>query len=191
VYACYPDRIRANDKKNTDSIKLLLLQLPAGDTCIRNTGSWFVNHYDDAPEQNCIYGRGSVPQIAKHDTDLAMIPVKPLADEQLYEFSCWFLLGTENYRSPYFKVDLLDMNHQLLRSHDALTKESTDNHGDWYRCALFFNMPANCRFVRIHLVNDPDNSYKYMDELMLKPADALIISKSASGRALVNNHLLE
>jgi hypothetical protein len=40
------------------------------------------------------------------------------------------------------------------------------------------------------VLNEPNPSYKAMDEVMLRPAAALIVSKDADGSVMANNHLL-
>ena len=190
VYACYPDRIIANDKKYADSIKEIIPYLKNGDTCIKCVDIWYVNHFDSGNTKDVFFGKGAIPQIMQHETVVANIPVKPRPANTQYEFSCWFLLGNENYRSPYFKLDLLDASGNVINTIEVMTKESTDNNGLWFRAYKFFSIPSNCNAVRCRLINDPDNAYKVMDEMQLRPVDAVIISKSANGRIMVNNHLL-
>lgn len=191
VYACYPDRILANDKKNTDSMAAIAATLRPGDTCIGSTAKWFVKHYDQEKAGERFFGTGAMPQIMVHDTVITEFPVDNRPVEQPYEFSCWFLLGDQNYRSPYFKLYFLDNAGNEMSNQDVLTKESTDNRGLWFRAALYFSIPPNCSTIRCKLCNDPDNAYRIMDELLLRPVDALIISKSVDGKVLVNNHLLQ
>jgi hypothetical protein len=188
VFACYPARIRANDKMKADSICAILPSIRDGDTCVKYTGPWYVNHFDTGKAGNILFGGGALPEIKQFETAVAQIPLKPVYDKQVYEFSCWFLLGSEDYSSPYFKLDILDGMGNVISTTDVLTKESTDNHGLWFRAQAFVSIPANCTVVKCRLFNEPDNTYKVMDELMLRPADAVIISK-AKGRTMVNNHL--
>ena len=190
VYACYPARIQAMDKHYTDSVRAMLPYLKVGDTCIACTGSWYINHFDSIPIRPPFFSKGAQPQIKDFETVITTIPVKPASDNQPYEFSCWFLLGDENYRSPFFKLDLLDDKGNTIRTEDVLTKESTDNRGLWFRSLLFFTIPSKCTAIRCRLRNEPDNTYKVMDEMQLRPIGALIISKSAEGSVMVNNHLL-
>jgi hypothetical protein len=188
VYACYPDRLRANDKKYADSITMLLPYLHTGDTCVRNTGTWYLDHFDSGNEPVKFFGSGAKSQIMQFSTIIASVPVPQHAADQIYEFSCWFLLGDENYRSPYFRIECQDSADHNISVYNALTKESTDNHSLWFRDYAFFPVPARCAFIRCTLMNDPNNTYKVMDELMLRPANSIIISKAADGRIMVNNH---
>lgn len=190
VYACYPDRIKANDKKYTDSIKAVIVFLKNKDTCISCSGTWFVNHFDTATAQGKFFGAGAIPQITQFETVVANVPITSRPANGQYEFSCWFLLSDENYKSPYFKLDLQDPAGNVLQTLDVLTKEGTDNDGLWFRANKFFYIPPNCGNIRCRLFNEPDNTYKIMDELLLRPTDALIISRSVDGAVMVNNHLL-
>ena len=190
AYACYPDRIKANDKKYADSIRAMIPYLKNSDTCLRCSGTWYVNHFDEDKAPEKFFGNGAASQIMEHETIVANIPMKPGDAHMQYEFSCWFLLGDENYRSPYFKLDMMDVKGNVISSTDILTKESTDNKGLWFRCSGFVVISDNCASIRCRLFNDPDNAYKIMDELVLRPVDAVIISGSANGEVMVNNHLL-
>ncbi len=190
VYACYPERIIANDRLLADSVKTISANLKSGDTCIGCGGSWFVNHFDTTAAEECFFGKGAVPQIMQFETVVADIPVTSLPANGQYEFSCWFLLGDENYKSPYLKLDMLDSTGKALQTVDVLTKESTDNKGLWFRAYNFFTVPPGCSRIMCRLFNEPDNTYKIMDELLLRPSGALIISKSANGTLMANNHLL-
>ena len=191
VYACYPSRIKANDKKRADSIRALLPYIGVGDTCIRNTGSWYIEHFNSSKAAPAFFGAGAAPYSPQVFTVLATIPVKPVVDSALYELSCWFLTPADDFKSPCLNVELLDSTGKVISVFDGPAKESTDNHGLWLRDYLLFHIPSRCKSVRLRVVNDPEKSYKVMDELMLRPVDALIISKDDAGNIMVNNHLFQ
>jgi len=46
-----------------------------------------------------------------------------------------------------------------------------------------------CKRIRCKTENDPAPSYLSLDEMMMRPADAIIMSKTTSGKAMVNNHI--
>ncbi len=190
VYACYPDRIKANDKKYGDSIKAMIPFLGYRDTCLRCSGTWYVNHFDSVKTKDKFFGNGAQPQIMQLETVIADIPIKSRPANGQYEFSCWFLLGDENYRSPFFKLEFRDASGNIISKTDVLTKESTDNKGLWFRAYKFFTVPPECTSIKCVLYNEPDETYKIMDELLLRPVDALIISRYQDGAIMVNNHLL-
>ncbi len=92
VYACYPARIVANDKKHADDIAGFLLNMDVGDTRAFCTSSCYLEHYG-AFDRDAFWGRRSLPRIAGNDSVVATIPIHIGPDSVLYEFSCWFLLS--------------------------------------------------------------------------------------------------
>lgn len=191
VYACYPGRIKANDKKYKDSVAALVSQLRVGDTCIGSRGSWYINHFDGDKAPQHFFGAGARGYQNIDSTLLETIALKPASDHQWYEFSCWFLLPASDYKSPSFLLVWLDKSGNELGRYETYTKESTDNSGMWFRNQYYFAMPAGCTAIRCWLKNIPADSYLAMDELMLRPADALIVSKMVAGEVMVNNHLFK
>jgi len=189
IYACYPDRIKANDKQNADSVSAILPYMHSEDSCIHDKGSWYVQHFDSLKSDARLFGNGAISIAHKDSTIIATIPVKPVGDSQQYEFSCWFLLDDKDYTSPYVNLQCLDSTGKVVFTIDAITRYSVDNKGMWFRASLYFYLKPQYRHVRCVIVNDPDPTYKYADELLLRPADAIIISKSKDGEVMVNNHL--
>jgi hypothetical protein len=187
VYACYPDRLAANDKKHADMINNLLPQLPVGDTCLANKGTWYVEHFDNNATTH-LFGKGAVKEINIEDTLIASIPITNAADSQRYEFSCWVLLDDKDYSSPDFTLRFYNKGGVQLDTCLVQTINSVDSYHMWFRTSRYFNMPPGCTMVKCTLNRVKKHSYHYMDELMLRPADALIISKDANGRVMVNNH---
>jgi len=191
VYACYPDRIRQNDDRMRDSVNALLAGIPAGtDTCIGVPGSFYINHFDTGQGRPVLSGTGAFNEVNEDVIHLLTVPVSSNDDSgRLYELSCWYLLDNDDYRSPYITLEFLDSAGNKTGVTDMLTKESTDSRGMWFRGYLYFNMPAGCRSIKMMLYNERQKSYKVLDELLLRPADALIISRSKEGQIMVNNHL--
>ena len=192
IYACYPDRLLANYKRYTDSIKLIAANIPANtDSCIINKGPWYIKHYDVGMKGAPFFGAGACYHINTKDSIVADFPVNTSMDSQLYELSCWFLLENKNFASPYFIIRVFDQNNNQVGFYDAVTKESVDNDGMWFRTNRFFYIKPDCARVELTLWDDPYFSYLSMDELMLKPADAVIVSKDLNGKVMVNNHRVE
>ena len=191
IYACYPDRLAANDKKKADSINKILPFMSAADTCVVNKGPWFVRHMDDGNGADHLFGAGASPAISGNDSVIAVFPLKPVKDSQEYEFSCWFLLGEKDYSSPNVYLESIDSAGHTIGSCVMNTNQSVDNYNMWFRGSLYFCISANCRAIRCRLENIPSPSYKVMDEIMLRPSDAVIISKAADGSVMVNNHLFK
>jgi len=191
IFACYPDRIIANDKKNADSIKAIIPFMHSGDTCLVNHGYWYADHFDSRQSDEIFFGTGAWPVIHQEDTILFTQSFRPAYDNQQYEFSCWFLLYRKNFFSPYCNLQFSDSVGNVINSVDVLTKLSVDNKGMWFRDSRYFAVSAKCRTIKCIVHNPSENYYKAMDELLLRPADAVIISKASDGRVLVNNHLLD
>jgi len=69
-------------------------------------------------------------------------------------------------------------------------KESTDNREMWFRGYSYFKMVPGCTHVKVLIDNDNLSSYRAADELLLRPASALILSKKG-GQIMANNHVIE
>ena len=65
---------------------------------------------------------------------------------------------------------------------------SVDNSGMWFRASNYLKLKQECRRLRCFIVNESDPTYILFDELLLRPADAVIISKAKDGRVMINNH---
>jgi hypothetical protein len=131
-----------------------------------------------------------MPLISHEDSIITLIPFTPAYDNQPYEFSCWFLLDDKDYRSPYMNLKLFDSLGKEVSFVDALTTASVDNSKMWFRASVYLNISSRVRTIKFILNNRPNPSYIVMDEMLLRPADAVIISKAKDGKILVNNHEL-
>jgi hypothetical protein len=189
VYACYPDRLRNNDKQCADSIAAILPSVHTGDTCIKNSGQWRIDHMDVNIGSSHMFGTGGMVAVTQESKLISTLQLQPTRDSQLYEFSCWFLLSDKDYRSPMVQLDMLDSAGKNISTVYLNTKFSTDNEGFWFRAFKYFHVPVMCRSVACTVLNIPNPSYLAMDELMLRPADAVIISKDKNGKVMVNNHV--
>ncbi len=192
VYACYPQRIRVADKAARDSVKAIAkLLAPGADTCIGDCGAWYVQHFSTnlKPEWRND-GMGGIDCIAGHDSVVASIPVTTVKDSVIYEFSCWFLLEHEDYRSPDVVLQMQGADGKTLSEITVKTHKAVDSRGRWYRASAYFYMPATCRRVQCRVINDPAPAYVAMDELLLRPAGGTVISVGRQGQVLVNGHLL-
>ncbi len=191
VYACYPERIAANDKRNADSINAILPFMRSGDTCIVDKGIWYVNHFEGGHADERLWGTGAGPYINEDSSLVATIPVSAAGDSELYEFSCWFLLGNKDYRSPDVLLYTQDSSGKTIDTNFVHTNKSVDNNGMWFRTSKYFYLHSNSKMVKCIVLNKPKPTYIAMDELQLRPADAIIISKGADGRVMVNNHVFK
>lgn len=188
VYACYPARIREADRKNRDSVLQMATSLPDGDTCIGCSSTYFYEHFDTGKSVVPFYGGGALPMQRQGLLQVADIPVHA-SENELYEFSLWFLLEKGTYRSPVCRIKLMNAAGNEIGSAESLVKESTDNEGMWFRGYSWFRMPAGCARVQVWIDNDNLSSYLVADELLLRPATALILSKRGN-RIMANNHMV-
>jgi hypothetical protein len=188
VYAFHPEDLLANDLKHARGLSVLIPQLNIGDTCLNSLGSYYINHFDQMGGSNIYFGSGAWPAVKPVDSVFANIPVKPEYPNQEYELSCWFLVGDEDYRSPYIHIDCLDSEGKSTASADACVKWSVANDGMWFRAAAYFKVPEKCRSISCKLYNEPSPSYISMDELVLRPSVSFIFSKTKDGQIMVNNH---
>jgi hypothetical protein len=147
VYACYPERIAANDRAYAAEVASIAPNLRAGDTCIRGNGSWSVAHFNDGHAGEHLFGTGAEPAISGNDSVIAVLPVKT-ADNQLYELSAWFLLGNKDYGSPVVELEMLDDKGAVMGNATMNSKESVDNYGMWFRANVYFYIKGNCNSIR-------------------------------------------
>ena len=161
------------------------------DTVIDGNGNYYTNHFDNIPSSFHLFGTGCMPAIAQDSAIIATIPItSPPKDSELYEFSCWFLLHNDDPRAPNFSLELMDGSGRNVTTADVLTRQSTDNKGMWFRAGKYFYIYHNTHEIHCKIMNVPNPSYIALDDLLLRPANALVISKSADGQVMVNNHLV-
>ena len=189
VYACYPYRILDNDKKQTDVAHAIAATMHTGDTCIGSVATYFIDHFDAQITRGSFFGQGAVTEIKSDSSVIKTISIAASAANIPYEFSCWYLLGDEDYKSPEMILEFLDTSGKVLMKTKDLPRAGTDNAGLWFRSGIFFTMPQGCINIRCSLTSE-GHSYRLMDEMQLRPANALIISKDANGSIMANNHLL-
>ena len=190
VYACYPARLAANDRRNRERISAILPYMKGQDTVVGGTASCFIEHLGDAGAPH-VFGSGGAAAIGQDSALITTIRVTPPADSQLYEFSAWFLLGDKDPRAPNIVLELIDASGKKDTTADVLTRQSTDNKGMWFRAGKYFYLHHNIITIKCKIMNFPRPTYIAMDELLLRPADATVISKDREGRVMVNNHLFK
>lgn len=191
VYACYPERLAANDKKYADSVYRILSYMKSPDTCIAGGKACYINHLDTGISGVNLFGSGAVPYIHHDSSLIATIPVNEKKDSVPYEFSCWFLLSKDDYKSPDVFLQFFNDGNQMIKQIAVSTIESVDSHNLWFRTSRYFYMPGSASYIKCMLQDAHGHSYKAMDEMLLRPADALVISRAADGSVMVNNHLFK
>ncbi len=198
VYGVDPQVLQANDLKLQLAARAIARALPPGkDTCIAaNGGTWFVNHYDESNYNATPFGTGALAYSKAMGDIVCDVPVVPAIDKQQYEFSCWFHVPANDYRSPKCVLELINDKGAVIRTVDASTIESTDNEASgpmgqtsidvWLRCSAYFPIDSSVKRVRCRMLNFAEEPFMAVDELMLRPATALII-----GHGMANNHFLK
>jgi hypothetical protein len=193
VYVLYPEKIRAIDSaRRSEARAIAAVVPPGGDTvCAAPGGIVYSDHMDRDGKHTPLFRAGCAPAVTEPSAAIASVETLPSADSMLHEFSVWVAVRREDYRSPYFEIDLLDSAGNLLLRQPVHTSHSVDNQGLWLRASAFFPVPAACRKIICNLHNPGGLTHLALDELMIRPADALIIARDAEGKLMVNNHLLQ
>lgn len=189
IYALSADELLKKEAINNGELKTLFDAMPIQDTCINYTGPWYVEHYDTGTAVEALMGEGAARAIDGITQVVFETPLTPARDSQLYEFSTWMLVSDKDYKIGRFVVYMYNENDSLLTNFKVLAQESVDNHGLWLRVSKYFRVPASCRKISVELINIIYPSYLALDELMIRPADALILSKSSDTGRMVNNHM--
>ncbi|MBL7713706.1 MAG: hypothetical protein JNL13_14625 [Chitinophagaceae bacterium] len=191
VYALYPRRLMQTRELVGRQIRAIAARLQEGDTVLyADAAKVSIRHQDTGTPKQALFGAGSTRFEPVRERLIAELSVLPATDKEQYEISSWVLLSAQDFRSPVLNLSLLDENGAEIYRKDALAKESVDNAGMWFRVNLFFELPAACRKIRWTLYDDGQGSYLALDEVLLRPANGLVISKDRDGKILVNNHLL-
>lgn len=189
VYAFYPARIIKNDRKYGDSAMAVSAQMTSTDTCIGCSGDYYINHFETGNAPENLFGKGAEKAIDTKEKIILNIPFKPAGDTVQYEFSVWTLVNGTDYSSPDFLLEFYDSSGIGLGYQKLTAKESVDNKGMWLRASVYFKVPSNCRKITCKLYNDPMPAYFALDEMQIRPAHAITVSKIGEGNVLVNNHL--
>lgn len=190
VYALYADSLLNKEAGNREEHKIFISSSQQVDNCKKYAGPWYVEHYDTGKSAKVLMGKGAAKAIDGIKEIVFEAPLTPLYDKQLYEFSAWMLVSNTDYKIGRFIIYLYDEKDSLVAHTKVLAQEAVDNYGLWLRASKYFEVPMSCRKISVELVNVIYPSYLALDELMIRPADALIISKSSDTRRMVNNHVL-
>ncbi len=191
IYACAPLSLIAKQQITAGYFDEHYSVQKDTDTCTHNnTGNWYTNHFNDRKNTKTLAGAGSAFFEQVTNPVIANVPVFPVTGDQIYEFSCWFLCTANDYKSPVVLVETLDSSGHILSSKEALAKESTDNSGLWLRTNTYFTLPQNARFIKCTVRDLEGHNFEAMDELMVKPAASIIVSRFTDGSVLLNNHII-
>lgn len=188
LYALYPERLRRQDSLLWQQARQIAATMHARDTCIgANGNTWAVVHYDEQASPQTLWGPGA---LTLHDewTDLIQLPIRPVGDT-VYEVSAWVQVNNHNADAPVLKIFMIDSVGTEWEAFDYNVSQATDFKGFWFRISAYVPLRTNCRILKCCL--QFSNVAYRLDELMLRPASATIISRIPGKKEiLVNNHLL-
>jgi hypothetical protein len=187
AYVFYPQRQLELDQKIRDSIGQYVSAMKGADTVIGDGQDVCILHFDQMKSPDAFFGTGA-KSWNPADSIIAEIPVHPTSDGREYEVSGWFLLERQTFRSPNLRMDFFDAQGKNIGGADVLTKIAVDHNDLWSRPSLYFKMPGNCTRVVLRFLFPLVKTCTLMDEVVLRPADNLTISKAADGAVMVNNH---
>jgi hypothetical protein len=188
VYKLYPDKLKQADRLYKASLTAAASSIGIGDHLISGTGVWYVNHFDHDGGDSILFGSGAAKLIKGHRL-LTTVHVPYYRTAGPHEFSLWFRADDKNSMTPDLQIEFLDEQGDPLDNATLHTSWSTDNKGMWMRASDFINIPSQCRQIRLK-VFDEETNYSGVDELMIRPAGAIIMSKSKDGTVMANNHFL-
>lgn len=189
VYALYPDVLHKIEQKTKDSLHQIFDVQVAKDTCLNNCGLWAVEHYDNGQATEKLFGSGAEKAIEGNTDIVFNHAITPMYNNQVYEFSAWTLVSNKDYRIGRFRIMGFDEKDSLILNEMVLVQESVDNKGLWLRASKYFKLPLSCTRVEVELINVINPAYLALDELMVRPAEAIILSKMPDGSGMVNNHV--
>lgn len=190
IYTLYPERLKQNDREYKDSMMHIYAGMSTGDTCIKCNSPYFIDHYDKGAASQKLFGSGAAPHTTVENTVIDSFNITPACYLKNYEFSMWTLLNEHDGRGPVYLFDFMDSTGHVFDTQWMHAGDCNDNIGMWFRGKYSFIMPINCKKILLRVRNLPVTSYIAADEILLKPADATVISKFANGQATVNNHAL-
>ena len=191
MYALYPQELKQIEEQATTQIKQVAVSMKIRDTCLVDSGTWYVEHFDKGESRNVLFSSGAIGFVREFSKTIFEKPISPMYDGQLYELSVWSLVPKKNYKIGRFNITLFDSSDNVLSQYKSLMQDATDTYSYWLRSNLFFKMPRNCARVQVDLINVIYPAFDGLDELMLRPTGATIVSKDKEGRIMANNHLLQ
>ena len=157
------------------------------DTCVGSSEHFHMEHFNANRSNLAFYGSGAMPKNMIKDSVILDIPVDP-TDNELYEFSSWFLFDKNTFLCPEVFFHFFDSSGNAISIFELNAKTCVDNNDLWSRANIYFRMPPNARRLTVWIRPVSDNDYIVLDEIMLRKENSIIISKLDDGKIMVNNH---
>lgn len=190
-YAFYPGKLLSIDEQNRAFARSVIAG-KVTDTCLLcDSNSYFIEHYDNGNASEKLFGAGAEQAVTEYIKEIENINVQLSGSGRTYEFSVWVLVNDHDYRLPSFGLDCFDSTGISLATYRFNINQSADNHRMWLRASGYFTLPPGCSEVSVTVFNIVYPAYIALDEMQLRPVGATIISRSADGSVIANNHLCE
>lgn len=199
VYALDPLKLKqACDSAVNNALSIAkTIKGSSKDTCIDcYDRAYIVDHFEEINAPQTLAGSGAfMSDMQPGNEILRSYDLKPSDDTAvLYELSCWAKVSEDEYNSPTLKADLIDTAGKYIRTLFLHGSWSRDMYGQlWFRMSEEFVKKPNVRGVNIYLSEQEEKNYIALDELQIRPVDALIVSKVQQGDSitvLANNHII-
>ena len=193
LYAFWPGKWLQQQSLAAQEARALSAAQPAGtDVQLPQSTPFYAAHFETTGTGAPFAGRRGRLPVTQYDTLFAtLLFPQALATPAVYEFSAWSQIPAGNWQSNYYYLKCYDSSGKELSKTDILAKRGTDNApGLWVRAGGYFEVPAGTSKIELYLRNDSGESYTALDEILLRPANAQVISKLPDGTLLVNNHLV-
>lgn len=188
VYALSATKLLQLEAAKTAEIDALLPALATNRELLTGAdGTLFTEHFDGLPASG-LGGKGACSYMPPADTTLLTIH-RTTKESDSVEFSCWFNLAGGNPIAPLIKLQFRDSGNNLLGQIAVEPKQSVDSYRDWYRASRYFRVPQGCTTISCQLFRMGVNTYSAIDEVLLRPASSVVISRTPDGSIMVNNHL--
>lgn len=191
VFAFSPQQLINKQKILANTIQKIADIQTQQDSIIGEPGSVYINHFNNHLFKTNFADSSGCTLTINHDTTLITWKIPSLKDS-MFECSGWFKVPANNYSSNYYTIIYKKQNGDEISRQDVFGKYSVDNEpGYWFRVSTYFKTPPNCAKIDIVLHPDLLNSPKIIfDEFIIRPADAIVITKFNNGVKMVNNHVL-
>lgn len=201
VYALYPDKLKSYCDSSVHAAIDIAESVVSKDTVIScDKHNVVIDHFDELYVDSSVAGRGAWSVDSQQSNEIFRsynFSVRSPGVDSVgmdYEVSLWAKVNTYNYRNPKINVDILDRAGAHIKTIVLEFKQSVDNTGYlWLRASKFFKMPSNAKSITVYAGEDQKDNYYFLDELLLRPASSLIISKlqqKDSITILANNHII-
>ncbi len=190
LYSFSPQRYLQVRSSLLDSMRKVTEAMPVGDSVIGGGKDYAIRHFDEQLVREHFVGQGAFFPVKGKDSVVLSWTIPQGGSGAAYEFSVWSRFTSYDYQYGECVLIFKDEGGKEVARINVPGKYSTDNErGRWFRLNKFFSMPLQA--VRLDVVvENSDQFCEAIDEILVRPADATVLSKFDDGTVLVNNHVL-